>query len=286
MVVPTLPCATQTVLVGERPTRCLVSGNGPPLVLLHGNGTSADEWIWVLPRLAQRFRVYAPDLQHVPPRATPPHKPAPAFDVAFVLALLDALSLPSAILVGNSLGGFVALQTALAAPGRVRGLVLADSAGLGQAVSPALQSVTTPVYGELAVGWASTRIGSMQRAWGRAGLLFAALARTPAGWIASQYRLAQQPGFLAATLASLRAQVALGGQRRVLVAQLPRIVSPTLVLWGEHDAVVPVAHAHAALAQLPCGELELIAACGHLPHVEQPEPFARAVAHFIEQYLT
>jgi pimeloyl-ACP methyl ester carboxylesterase len=220
----------QVVEVHDRPTRCLLGGEGPPLVLLHGLGTSADEWGWVFPLLARRFRLYAPDLQHLPPRGAAAQHPAPAFDAAFVLALLDALKLPAATLVGSSLGGRIALEAALAAPERVTALVLADSAGLGHAIHPALQALTMPGYGELAIGWARTPLGSFQRAGARAALLFADPARVPSAWLASQCRLAQQPGFLAATLVSLRAQVMLGGQRQVLLEQLPQLPMATLVL--------------------------------------------------------
>jgi len=277
---PVSPAAQQVEVAG-RPVRCLIAGAGPPVLLLHGNGTSADDWAWALPRLATRFRVHAPDLQHVPPRGAPIGTPAPVFEPAFVLGLLDALGLPAAALVGSSLGGLLALETALAAPERVPALVLADSAGLGPAIHPALQALTTPRYGDAAIAWARTPLGSLQRAWARAGLLFALPTRVPPAWVASQARLAQQPGFLAATLASLRQQVGLGGQRTIVLPQLPQLVMPVLVLWGEHDRVVPARQGREACAQLARGQLALLPGCGHLPHVERPAVFAETVGRFL-----
>jgi 2-hydroxy-6-oxonona-2,4-dienedioate hydrolase len=83
-------------------------------------------------------------------------------------------------MVGNSLGGLVALSLALSEPARVTALVLlVDSAGLGRAVSPALRSLALPGYGKLAVTWSKTPPGALQRALGRAMLLFARPRRIP-----------------------------------------------------------------------------------------------------------
>ena len=86
------------------------------------------------------------------------------------------------MVVGNSLGGLVALRLALSDPSRVEALGLVDSAGLGREIAPALASATLPGYGDAAVYWAKTTIGAAQRAWGKTPLLFALPASAPPEW--------------------------------------------------------------------------------------------------------
>jgi 4,5:9,10-diseco-3-hydroxy-5,9,17-trioxoandrosta-1(10),2-diene-4-oate hydrolase len=114
----------------------------------------------------------------------------------------------------------------------------------------------------------------------RIPLLFARSGSVPSEWIKEQYLLAQQPGFLEAVLAALRAQVDLRGQREVLVDRLPGLEMPTLVIWGASDRVFPVSQAREA-ARLTEGSLALIPACGHLPHVERPDRFVSALGRFL-----
>ena len=86
--------------------------------------------------------------------------------------------------------------------------------------------------------------------------------------VSEQYRLARTPGFLAAQLAALRAELDPLGQREVLLDELPGLTMPTLLVWGERDRVLPVSQARPALARLQKGSLEIIPDCGHLPQVE------------------
>ena len=127
----------QNVEIDGLSIRYLAAGEGPPLVLLHGAGDNSLDWRWVLPALARKHRVYAPDLPGSPDSARPAADYSPAFFERFAVGFLAALGKGRATLVGNSLGGLIALRLALSEPARVRALVLADSAGLGSAVHPA-----------------------------------------------------------------------------------------------------------------------------------------------------
>src|ERR671911_319451 len=150
--------------VGGLSTRYLEAGAGEPLVLLHALGESAFDWRWVLPTLARTHRVYAPDLPGFGVSAKPAADYSSAFFERFAAGFLDALSLQPAAVVGNSLGGLVALRLVLSEPGRLGALVLVDSAGLGRSVTYALRSLTAPGYGELAIAWAKTPPGAAGRA--------------------------------------------------------------------------------------------------------------------------
>ena len=270
----------KTVEVQELSTRYLVAGEGPPMVLLHGVGTSAGEWSWVLPELARSHRVYALDLPGYDGSFEPPDY-APAFTASFIGSFLDAVGVESAVVVGNSFGGLVALHLALSEPARVSALILSDSAGLDRTVNPALATLSFPRMGQMATALAKTPPGAAQRALSRALLFFARSWQIPLKWVKDQYKLAQLPNFTEATLATLRSTVGPAGQREVLLDKLPRLQMPTLIVWGIEDRVIPYGQAQDALARLQKGSLELISNCGHLPHVERPERFVSILDGFL-----
>jgi 2-hydroxy-6-oxonona-2,4-dienedioate hydrolase len=272
----------KTIHVEGHRARYLTAGEGPPLVLLHGVGTSSGEWSWVLPDLARTNLVYAIDLPGYDGSYEPPDY-SPAFTASFVNSFLDAVGVERAVVVGHSFGGLVALHLALSEPARVSALVLSDSAGLGRVVSPVLAAVTFPGAGELARSLAKTPLGAYQRAVRRALLLFARPWQIPWKWVKDQYKLAQLPNFTEATLASLRTAVSATGQREVLLDQLPRLQMPTLIVWGIEDRLLPYSQAKDAIALVRYGSLELISNCGHLPHVEQPRRFASVLDDFLVQ---
>lgn len=261
--------------------RYLTAGEGPPLLLLHALGESALDWRWVLSDLARTHRVYAPDLPGFGDSAKLAADYSPAFFERFAAAFLDALEVERTAVIGNSLGGLIALRLALSESSRISALALIDSAGLGREVSSALKWPALPGYGEAAITLSKTPLGATQRAWLRIPLLFARPERVPPEWIEEQYRLSQLPGFSQAVVAALRAQVDPGGQREVLLDRLPSLEIPTLVVWGESDRIFPVSQARDAVAHLREGSLELVPDCGHLPHVERPKRFVAALDRFL-----
>ena len=273
----------QRVDVGGWPIEFLAVGAGPPLVLLHGVGDSAHTWQRVLPDLARTHRVYAPSLPGFGRSAKPAVEYTPAFFTDFVGRFLDALDLPEAVLVGNSLGGLVAARFALAQPACVPSLVLVDSSGLGRDLHLALRLLTLPGYGRLVAAWNKTPVGAAQWALGVTGLLLARPRRAPGPWVREQWRMARLRGFLEATVVSLRAQTTIRGQRPrvLLLEQLPQLSMPILVVWGARDRIVPVAHGRDAVARLARGDLAVIPDCGHLPHLERPRQFLQALQPFL-----
>ena len=183
----TVPAERTTEIEGL-PVRYITGGSGPPLLLVHGVGTSAGEWSWVLPTLARDHLVYAIDLPGFDGSARLPDY-SPAFYARFVGAFLDALRVERLAVIGNSLGGLVALHLALSDPERVAALVLSDSAGLGRTVNPVQAALSSPGGGELAMAWAKTPLGAAERAFRRGLLLFARPwqipqngSRTSTGW--------------------------------------------------------------------------------------------------------
>lgn len=259
--------------------------NDPPLVMLHGVGDSAADWSWVLPALANRNRVLAVDFPGCGDSAKPQREYSLEFLTQFLADFLNTLEVQRAVLVGNSLGGLIALRFALSNPERVAALILVDSMGFGQAVNPALASLTLPWYGESAIAWSKTPLGAKQRAWSRAALLFARPSQVPAAWLAEQERLGLLPGFLEANLSILRSQVYVFGQQQIVLESLPQVQMPTLVVWGVNDFVLPNKQAQDAVNRLQQAHLALIPDCGHLPQVERPELFTDTLNEFLTRHL-
>lgn len=273
------------VSVGPQRVHYLTAGSGRPLLLLHAVGESSGTWREVLPVLAARYTVYAPDLpgfgRSAPlARQREDGEPSPVRFAAtmadFLAAVLDVDAGPVTVL-GNSFGGTTAMELTLRHPERVGHLVLEDSAGLGRYVHPALSALTVPGFGDALVRLARTRPVAAQRAWLRVPLLFARPELAPPQWVDEQRHLATLPHHLPTTLAALRAQVSPLGQRRVLLDALPQIRVPTLLVWGDRDAVLPLSQARAAVERLQRGRLVVVPRCGHLPHLERPEHFVQAL---------
>jgi pimeloyl-ACP methyl ester carboxylesterase len=276
----------EVTLDGGR-VRYLVAGFGRPLLLLHGVGESSASWRGVLPRLADRYTVYAPDLPGYgasdPLAPGTEGGPTPERFAAVMAAFLDTLTAADAgpaVVVGHSLGGGIALELALGHPELVGRLVLEDAAGLGHYVHPALRALTLPGYGDLGARMGRTGLGAAHRAWARIPLMFARPHRAPSDWVAEQRRLGTLPHHLPTSLAALRAQVGPFGQRRVLLDALPQLQIPTLLIWGAQDMVVPVSQARTAVARLRHGQLAVVPGCGHLPHLERPGHFLDALHAF------
>ena len=277
--------ADRRVRVDGMDLQYLEAGSGPPLLLLHGHEQSATSWRWVLPALARTHRVLALSLPGHGKSAPAVGGYAPGRDLAPLVAdFLDTLGVGSLHVVGNSVGGAVALRLALADPARVRTLTLVDSAGLGREVNPLLALNTLPFIGELAIMITRMPGGDMGRTSMSTAMLFAQPSRVPAEFFTEQHALGRRPGQLEASTAMARALFDMNGQREVMLDRLPELTMPTLVIWGGRDYVLPPSQAQAAVDRLPHGRLALLADCGHLPHVECPDRFATVLSDWLAEH--
>ena len=262
----------------------LEAGSGPPLLLLHGQEQSATSWRWVLPVLARTHRVLALSLPGHGDSDPAVAGYAPGRDLAPLVAdFLDTLGVGSAHVVGNSVGGAVALRLALANPARIRTLTLVDSAGLGRDVHPLLALDTLPIIGELAIMISRVPGGDVGRTSMSTAMLFAQPSRVPKEFFDEQHALGRRPGQLEASTAMARALFD-ARQREVLLDRLPTLTMPTLVVWGGCDYVLPASQAQAAVDRVPHGRLALLADCGHLPHVECPDRFATILSEWLAEH--
>ena len=248
------------------------SAGDPAMVFVHGIGGSSTSWQSVIGSFAGTHHVVAIDLpghgrSDIPDPAGADYG-VPALARA-VLHALSRLGVERATLVGHSLGGAVAIGAALAAPERVERLVLVDSGGLGVEISPELVRLLGEPPGESASRALLELFFHDQRLVLDAG-------------VAEHLAALSRPGAHAAVGAiKRRAFTPEGGQRAVPVERLADISVPVLVVWGERDRVIPVAHAERARAVFADVEIAIVPDAGHAPQVEAPEEFAAIVARFL-----
>jgi 4,5:9,10-diseco-3-hydroxy-5,9,17-trioxoandrosta-1(10),2-diene-4-oate hydrolase len=266
--------------VGTVRTRYWDEGEGSPLILIHGFADSVETWSRVIGRLADHHRVIALDVVGAG-RTDKPKEPMPFPRLArFVRDFMDGLGIERANILGQSMGGGIALNLAIQWPEKVERLVIADGAGLGREMPLDLRVCTLPV-----LGWFLTR--TTQR------LTASFLRKTvydPAlitdGIVRGFCELGTLPGAHAAMLSWLRNNADFGGWReevvRPVVGKLGSITAPTLVFWGREDRIIPVSHSAVAERGIPDARLHIFDRCGHVPQWERPEEFSSLVIEFLE----
>jgi len=260
-------------------------GSGPPVVLIHGMVNSSRHWEEVALGLADSHRVVAPDLIGHGDSATPRGDYSLGAHAASIRDLLAVIGIERSTIVGHSLGGGVAMQYIYQFPDRVERLVLISSGGLGHEVSPLLRSAALPgVSGLLALG-ANRRVadgikeaGSRLRARGvQKGVYLEAIARA--------LRPLERAGAREAFLQTLRSVIDIRGQRvnaqdrLYLLHGMPDV--PTLIVWGERDRTIPLAHGRNAHRAVPHSRFVTLPRAAHFPHLEDPEGLAAALVEFL-----
>jgi pimeloyl-ACP methyl ester carboxylesterase len=259
------------------------AGSGPVLLLVHGMAGSATTWRQVMPGLAERFTVIAPDLLG----HGGSDKPHGDYSVgAFACTLRDllvALGHENATVVGQSLGGGVAMQFSYQYPERTERLVLVGSGGLGREVNSILRLLSLPgSEAVLRLGCAAPVRGAIE--W--VGSAVARLGLHPAPVVAELWRSYSSLGDDAtrgAFLRTLRAVVDPRGQAVSASNRLHMAAEvPTLIVWGDADPIIPVDHAFAAHESIPGSRLEIFEGVGHYPHCESPARFVEVLSDFIE----
>ncbi|MCD6507406.1 alpha/beta fold hydrolase [Candidatus Poribacteria bacterium] len=259
--------------------RYLHAGQGDPMVLLHGLGVFAESWLYNIPVLAKRFSVYAPDLIGFGRS----DKPRIKYDVetfdAFLLGFLNTLGIKRAVLIGNSLGGGIALYFALSHPDRVEKLVLVDPALIGRDVSWGLRILSIPLLGRVLIGKGSKE--ELRRALSSS---FYDPKFLTDDWVEEAYRISKLPGIKHPFLSVIRNGVSLWGIKRryVLINRLHELSMPVLIVWGEEDRVISVRYAYAAYHRIKNAKLIIFEGCGHAPQIERYTQFNKAVLEFLQ----
>lgn len=271
---------TSTIGVAGRSVRVASLGTGEPVVLLHGLGGYLEEWTEAQTALAEHFGTHAPDLPGFG-RSDPIDRPDLPGLARHVLATLDALGLDEPVhLVGNSLGGAIAMQVAVEAPERVATTTLVDSAGFGRHVNAGLRLLGIP-----GLGRALLRAPGEQRARLQLRTQFHDPALVTEERVALKTAHSQREGAADAFAAVARAlgswRGARSGWRRRLVREFAQLRIPALVLWGTHDRILPASQLIAAARALPHARTHLFPNTGHMPQIERTAEFTALVRTFL-----
>lgn len=254
---------TEPVDVAGRSTVVMSGGSGPPFVYLHSSLGESTLWLPFYQAFAKKYRVLVP--------THPGFGQSGGFDqidtiedMAFhYIELLDTLGLDQVLLGGVSLGGWIAAEIAVRWPERVKKLWIADAPGLDVPDQP---------LGDLfRIMQSRTRLREM-------------LFYDPKGAMASVV-IKDEPDeqTMLGAYQAMTVLARLVWERPYdpkLAARLRRVTCPTLLLWGEHDRLVPPAYGKAYKQHIAGAELKLIPACGHLPMFEREQQFVDAIMNF------
>jgi pimeloyl-ACP methyl ester carboxylesterase len=259
------------------------AGSGPVVLLIHGIAGSSATWSRVLPLLAARgHTVIAPDMLGHGESAKPRGDYSLGAYASGIRDLMVALGHDRATVVGHSLGGGVAMQFAYQFPERCERLALVASGGLGKEVAPLLKAMSLP-GAEYVLPVLLTRqlhgiVGRVVGAFGQLGLRPDPLLEEIWGtWSRLTDARAQR-----AFVHTIRSVIDVAGQR---VSARDRLYLtrevPTLLVWGERDAIIPVEHARIAHELMPGSRLEIFDGVGHFLPVQEPERFVTVLEDFI-----
>jgi pimeloyl-ACP methyl ester carboxylesterase len=271
------------VTVEGDPINTIELGEGPPIVFVHGLGGSWQNWLEQLPVLAREHRVVALDLPGFGYSPMSSREISIAGYARLLDGLLGALGIDAATVVGNSMGGFVGAELAIAFPQRVERLVLVSAAGLSTHNDP-LPVRAMPALVRLeriltaGTAWLAAKSDAvMRRRRLREATLNAVVrhpGRLPAALAAEQLRGAGKPGFVTAL------QALLGYDVR---DRLPEIACPTLIVWGERDRLITVRDADVFEELIADSRKVIFPDTGHMAMLERPEAFNSLLEEFVAE---
>jgi 2-hydroxy-6-oxonona-2,4-dienedioate hydrolase len=254
-------------------------GAGPVVLMSSGVGQSVEFWDRQFEAFAQDYRLIAWDY--------PAHGGSGAADYTVEslarlgVALLDALSVSKAFLLGNSLGGAVSLQMQSLVPDRVQGLVLAAPAFTGPKVFPAFKLFALPGIGKLLTKPSEKGV-EMQVS----GVFHPDFAPDKTLIGAIRRNVFNKDG-QAPFLTFMRATLSLSGVRKPVLAKMRDLYRacdcPILMVHGRQDKIIPFAQSRACAELAANARFEVMEACGHAPQLEHPAAFNALVQKFIRE---
>ena len=251
-----------------------IHGEGTPLVLISGLGYSLWQWHKMVPFLAEHFQVITFDNRGVGQSDKPVGQYTAQMLAADTVGLLDALGIEKAIIMGHSMGGFIAQALALDFPQRVNKFILCATNFGGPhhvPVTPEAMKVLTDVNSDAVTRFRNGLVVSTAPGWAEAN------PQMIQEWI--EWRTANpiEP-------APYQAQLAIGlgllPEAAAFEDKLPRLNIRTLILFGEHDKVVPPDNASLLASKISNSKVVILPDAGHFFTIEVPEAASRAVIEF------
>jgi pimeloyl-ACP methyl ester carboxylesterase len=253
-------------------------------LLVHGLGDDADTWRYLFEPLSRHRRVLALDLPGFARSDPAPGKYSPGFFKDILLALLDALEISQATLIGHSLGAMLSQYLALEQPSRVGRLVLLSGGVVArfQKINRELLLYLLPVIGE----WQYNRLRrSPQQAYETLRPYYASLDALPESERSFLFERVNQRVWSdtqrAAFLSTLRSLARWApAQRRFLEDRLAHTLTPTLLVWGDQDAINSLDNGRYTVHIHPAIKLVVLRQAGHNLQHEQPQGLMQSIMEF------
>ena len=249
-----------------------IIGQGEPLVMIRGVGSNVDHWYDQVPALSQKFRLLVFDNRGIA-RSSDPGGPFSIGDMAAdTIALMDAVGIKKAHVLGYSMGGMVAQEMALNHPQKIAGLILvATDCGISQRIKA--QPEASKLFSEM------IRLGTDEAKLAAAHCLFAKQTFDDNPQVIQRYADVSQR--FPASQKMLARQWAAVAQHDAC-DRLAHIVSPTLASTGSEDVLIPPQNAALLAQKIPDAQMVSIDGGGHLFIIEQSQQFNTAVINFLE----
>jgi pimeloyl-ACP methyl ester carboxylesterase len=254
---------------------------GQPIVFVHGLTGSWPNWLEQLPVFAARHRVLALDLPGFGHSPMPPEGITISGYARLLDRVLEQLDIDAAVVVGNSMGGFVGAELAIAFPERVERLVLVSAAGVstharrgGTSALATLRRLERILTASSA--WLASKSDAVTRRPQLRALILNAVmrhpGRLPGALLAEQLRGAGKPGFVQGLQAIFDYEIR---------ERLPEIACPTLIVWGGRDRIIPVGDADAFAELIPDARKVVFPDTGHVAMLERPSAFNELLEDFL-----
>jgi pimeloyl-ACP methyl ester carboxylesterase len=255
---------SKKINIGGRDVHYYTAGCGEPLVVIHGGGGDARTWLNNIDVLSRNYTVFAPDLPgYGGSQPLIGHYYIPEL-TKFVGNFSDSLGLDRFHLVGHSLGGGIALNYALEAPGKIKKLVLVSSLCLGSEIALWVRLLSIPALLR-SIGYIVISVLN--------GIKW--VVKTMMAPMEFIMPLSEASVLIGGSVTTLKEQTL------VLVNRLSEIVMPTLLVWGAKDPIVPVRHAYAAAQVIPDCRLEIFENRGHNVHRDEIQKFSSVLSGFL-----
>lgn len=271
----------KTVLVQGQRIAYLDLGAGPPVILIHGFGGSMWQWEYQQQSLAQHVRVLTLDLPGSGLSDKPDIEYLPDQMLDFLTGFMDALQLPKATLIGNSMGAGLAIGMALNHPNRVDKLVLIGGLParvMDHLASPSFRRAMETRAPSWLVSFGNWLFGRFATESVLKEIVYDHTLLTPAVIDRSNHNR-RRPGIIKPIMA---VRQALPLWERNFAPRLATIAHPTLIVWGEQDRVFPLAVGEALHQTIPRSQFVLIPHAGHLPQWERPDLVNRSLITYIQ----
>ena len=253
--------------IDENEIRYLESGNSKKtLVLIHGLGASAERWDLVIPLFSKHFRVIIPDLIGFGYSDKPLADYTLDFFSSFLEKFFDAANIQHPIIIGSSLGGQIAAEYTAEHSQNVEKLILVSPSGVMKKSTPALDAyIMAALY------------PNEQNAKNAFELMESSGKHVDEKIVNGFIERMKLPNAKLAFMSTL-----LGLKNaKVITTKLQSMITPTLIIWGSNDPVIPIQHADEFVASIKDCRFLRMDNCGHTPYVQDPKIFASNVLDFL-----